>query len=479
MAISRRVRSLGFAVLCVVAALGGALAASPTRADIGPFDATTSLRLSATGDTVVHLGPLGSLRLDTHDGPVELTVRAEAVDPGEAQRLIESGVELETVEAEVARDAAQAVRSMAIRAALGALLGATAVALLRGGGRRRLAIAVTSAVLVLAASATTARASWRPDAFAQPTYNGLLEVAPRAIGSLEEVRAQYDAYRSQLTGLIANLSLLYRAASDLPEFAPNENTVRVLHVSDMHLNPQAFDLVEQVATQFRVDVIADTGDINDWGTAVEARFVERIGDLDVPYVYVRGNHDSAATAAAVAEQRNAIVLEDDVREVVGLRFWGVGDPRFTPDKSEEIDIDEQAEVAARFSGRVRRMVADASPVDVALLHDPRMAAALTDEAGVVLAGHTHEASVERLSSENLMFVEGSTGGAGLRTLDDGEPAQLTCTVLYFDRTTRRLWAYDRIVVDGLGRTGARIQRHIVELTDGPEPTRLGRRVVIR
>ena len=455
-------RSVGFAVLCLTAALAGAVAASRTSAEVGPFDATASLRLSPTGDTVVQLGLLGSLRLDTHDGPLELTLTADEIDTTKAQELIEAGVELDAVEADIAADARRLVRTLAVRAAAGAILAAAGIALLRGGGRRRLLAASATAILVVAGCAATARVTWEPRALAQPTYSGLLEIAPQAIGSLEEVRAQYDAYRSQLTGLIANLSTLYRTASDLPAFAPASDTVRVLHVSDLHLNPQAFDLIDQVARQFRVDAIADTGDINDWGTPFEARFVERIGDLAVPYLFIRGNHDSAETAAAVALQPNAIVLEDDVREIAGLRFWGVGDPRFTPDKSDEIDIDEQAEIATRFARRVQRRVTAARPVDVALVHDPRMASRLTDEVGTVLAGHTHEASVEELSERTLMFVEGSTGGAGLRTLDDGDPLPLTCTVLYFDSETGRLRAYDRITVDGIGRTGARIQRHLVE-----------------
>ena len=459
---TRSLRSIGFALLCITAAFGGALVGSRTHADVGPFDATASLRFSLTGDTVVQLAPLGSLRLDTHDGPLELAVTADEIDAAEAQELIERGVELDTVEAEIAADARRTVRTLALRAAGGALLAAAGIALLRGGGRRRIAAALAAAVAVVAGCAATARATWEPRALAQPTYSGLLAIAPQAIGSLEEVRAQYDAYRSQLTALIANLSTLYRTASDLPAFAPAADTVRVLHVTDLHLNPQSFDLIDQVSRQFRVDVIADTGDINDWGTALEGRFVESIGDLDVPYLFVRGNHDSTATAEAVASQPNAIVLEGTVSEVAGLRFWGIGDPRFTPDKSEEIDLDEQAEVATRFARRVQRMVAADRPVDVVLVHDPRMAERLTDEAGVVLAGHTHDASVERLSEESLLLVEGSTGGAGLRTLKDGDPQPLTTTVLYFDRKTGELRAYDRISVDGIGQTGARIQRHLVE-----------------
>jgi hypothetical protein len=66
-----------------------------------------------------------------------------------------------------------------------------------------------------------------------------------------------------------------------------------------------------------------------------------------------------------------------------------------------------------------------------------------------------------------LLVEGSTGGAGLRGLQGEEPEPLTCSVLYFDRVTDRLLAYDRVSLDGFGRAGARIERHVLEQEASP------------
>jgi hypothetical protein len=113
----------------------------------------------------------------------------------------------------------------------------------------------------------------------------------------------------------------------------------------------------------------------------------------------------------------------------------------------------------------------------------------TDLGGVVplvLAGHTHKVEVgtidppdpdEDASSslsttttttpdgedpqETRLLIEGSTGGGGLRGLQGDKPLPLTASVLYFDRTTHRLAAYDAITVSGLGGTGATIERHIL------------------
>ena len=42
--------------------------------------------------------------------------------------------------------------------------------------------------------------------------------------------------------------------------AADDDTVRVLHVSDIHLNPLAAGLVVELATDLDVDAILDTGD---------------------------------------------------------------------------------------------------------------------------------------------------------------------------------------------------------------------------
>jgi hypothetical protein len=90
----------------------------------------------------------------------------------------------------------------------------------------------------------------------------------------------------------------------------------------------------------------------------------------------------------------------------------------------------------------------------------------------VLAGHTHEAD-ERTDGGTLVLVEGSTGGAGLRGLQGETPRPLTATLLHFDRASRRLLAYDRVTVRGLGETGAQVQRHLAPGADdaaGDEPS---------
>lgn len=83
--------------------------------------------------------------------------------------------------------------------------------------------------------------------------------------------------------------------------------------------------------------MVDTGDINDWGTKFEDFIVQRVKAVGVPYVYVKGNHDSPTTVAEVAKEPNALVLDNRIVNVDGLTIAGIGDPRFTPDKADGDD----------------------------------------------------------------------------------------------------------------------------------------------
>lgn len=441
------------------AVLGIWLATSVTTS-IGPFDATAALRPAVHGETTVRLGPLGSISLDTHDAPVSVELRVQQLRIGEAERIVRDPEVLAGLEDEVAADARRALRALALRVLLagvaGGLAGALAASFTPGAALR----GVAAATVLVVALATSAVVTYDPAAVAEPRYRGLMTLAPTAVGDVDALVDRFGEYRVQLSELVTNVVGLYRAAERLPTVDPGERTIQVLHVSDVHLNPQAFDLIRLLVEQFHVDVVVDSGDTTDWGSEPESSALRPIGTVGVPYVWVRGNHDSHATQRAVAANRNAVVLDGTHADVAGLRFWGVGDPRFTPDKSQPVGKDVEREQIEAFATTLPERVAATPGVDVLVVHDPRAAGEIADEVPLVLAGHTHAPGV-RTVGDATVLVEGSTGGAGLRGLQGEYPHPLTATVLYFDRTTRRLVAYDRISVRGLGETGARVERHVV------------------
>ena len=447
-------------MLALAGALTAVLLFGHISAPIGPFDATLAFRPFG-GGAQVDIAPLGSLAVDVYDGPLRLQVDLERVDQQRARALATDPVRLNGVVDGVTDDLRSAVVRLVWLTAGLALAGAALTSLVVFRRRREPAIAAGITAALLAGTAGLGVATWRPEAMTQPTYTGLLVNANSLIGSAEDIVARFDAYRASLEDLVANVGTLYSTLSRLPAPGGNDDTVALLHVSDLHLNPAGFDLMRQVAEQFRVDAVLDTGDLTDWGSRPENRLLSAVGALHVPYVYIRGNHDSAATAALIASQPNATVLDDSSTTVDGLVIAGARDPRFTPDKSTGDDAagthtleDSGARLAEFVEGLDKRPA-------IAMVHDPAQAGPLDGVVPLVLAGHTHQRKVTRMSDGTLLMVEGSTGGAGLRGLQGDYPKPLTCTVLYLDRHTGALRAYDEVTMGGLGETEVTIQRRTV------------------
>ncbi len=116
--------------------------------------------------------------------------------------------------------------------------------------------------------------------------------------------------------------------------------------------------------------------------------------------------------------------------------------------------------------------ASKTPVDIALVHDPASAAALSGTVPLILAGHLHKREIYEMppvpgEQPTTMMVEGSTGGAGLRGLQGDTPTPLEMSVLYFD-TSHMLQAYDEITLGGTGQSQVTLDRHLVKDTVIPQ-----------
>jgi len=419
--------------------------------------------------------PLGELQLDTHDGPIELQVRIAQLRDDAARSIVADPARLEGLGDQVNRDLRDGIVELVLRTLLVTVAGAALLGLLVFR-RWRATLAAAGAgftALLVAAGITAATAD--EGALAEPRYTGLLASAPTAVGDVRDIVARFDAYQLQLGRLVANVSELYAVTSELPVFTAGDDNVRVLHVSDLHLNPGAFGVISSVVDQFGIDVVLDTGDSTDFGSMAETRFLGGKARVGAPYVWIRGNHDSTATQAAVEQLEGVTVLDGgEVVEVAGVRLMGQGDPRFTPDKTTR-DDDAPTNVLTAVGNALKDAYQETDePPSVVLVHDPLSAGPLTGTAPLVLAGHAHQRRVEAEDGTTLM-VQGSTGGAGLRALEGEEPTPVTLTVLYLDRSSGDLQAYDEITLGGLGDNEVRIARTVAapderqELSPPPTP----------
>ncbi|MFI7041848.1 metallophosphoesterase [Microbispora rosea] len=466
------VRVLAVVLAAVVGGWLGMAFGAKVDTPVGPADIGMSLTPSWSGETVIDVRPLGTLSFNSHDGPLRLDLTIEAVHPEVAEEILKNPRWADRLPTTIEADVISGLRSLVLRA----VLFAVAVGFITGlVAFRRLSRAVWTAagslVMVVVLGGVSAL-TFNPRSIAEPRYTGLLTGVPSLVGSAQSIVTKFSEYRGQLAKLVTNVSQLYEAGSNLPIFDPDPDTVRVLHVSDLHINPLGWNMIKSLKDQFKIDLIVDTGDISDHGTKAENEFVKEIGSLGVPYVFVRGNHDSLTTQRAVEKQKNAVVLDGAAATVKGLNIYGIGDPRFTPDKSVQAAGDESKSLldlgranAAKLAPREwPRSASTSAPdkiaADIVAVHDPTVGRGLSGYVPLVLSGHVHARSTELLPSGTRLMIQGSTGGAGLRGLEHDEPTPLTASVLYFGKSSHRLEAWDDITVGGLGEQWIQCERHI-------------------
>jgi predicted phosphodiesterase len=474
LAAHRRLAVAGrLAAVVAVALVGGWLGlylGGHASAEIGPVRTQMVIQPALSGQTVISVPPLGALQLASHQGPLKLNVNVQQLDEQAVKRLLTDPGRLQGLPDQAARDLQHGVITVAIRSLLAATAGALLLGLLVF---RRITMALLAggiSLIVLAASGGVAAATWNPRSIFEPHYTGLLTGAPSLVGNVQEIAVRFGLYRQELGALVTNVTRLYAATSTLPVYHPDPSTIRVLDVSDIHDNPAAWSIMHSIVGQFAVNFIIDSGDLTDHGSSPENSLASEIHTFHIPYVYIRGNHDSRGTRRAVARQRNAIVLAEHVVTVDGLRIIGVGDPRFTPNL--DVQVAGEASVAAMGQRLAAAARASVPAPDIAVVHDPVEAGPLAGVVPLVLAGHIHRRVTWMLSKDTRLFVQGSTGGAGLRALQANPPTPIECSVLYFDRATGQLQAWDDITVAGLGGTAAQIQRHLASGTapiGGPLP----------
>lgn len=469
----RIAHALATGTIALLGAVIGIQLVPATPVQVGPLDATVRMRPALTSDTAILLPPVGEISFDTHRAPVRIEARVKGVDIAAAEQLLYSDdalAELENTAPEALTDAALLNAGLNV---LAATLGAGLVVGVTFRRPRRALVGAGTSAAVVAVSCGLIGATFRPASLNQPHFDGLLSQAAYIADLGHGTAVNYANYRATLAEFVGQVSALYIAADTLPGAYAREDLIAVLHVSDIHDNPQAYDVITQLDEQFGLDLVIDTGDIISWGTSWENDQLDAIGRLDVPYVFIKGNHDGAATAAKVAEQPNGIVLDNEIQEVAGLTIAGIGDPRFAADDDSDAggwQAGKDAVAASAFTLGDTIEAHDAenpeNPVDLALIHDPTLPEGLLGRVPVVLSGHIHRSTIEQDlegSGTDLMTV-GSTGGAlasgGVAPVLEGEkPLDLTARMLFFDRETKRLVSYDDIVMGGLGLMSVSISRH--------------------
>ncbi|MEO9200184.1 MAG: metallophosphoesterase, partial [Antricoccus sp.] len=326
--------SARIAIRVAIALLGvviGVLIGGHTTANVGPMQVRADLSFGAGGATI-NIPPIGALSVDAYKGPLNLNMTVLQVDEAKATQFIQSGADINALTAQVTSDVRSAMIWLLVKSILWAIVSAAVLSLLVFRRYRAIFLAGGLSVVMIAATIVVGYATFSSSKLQEPRYSGILAQAPALVGNVENLAAKFGDYRKSLLKMVQNVSNLYTAVSTLPGDPGVTDAIRVLHVSDIHLNPAGYDLTASLAKQYNVNLIIDTGDIVDWGSQGEAPQLNQIATYGVPYVYVRGNHDSMAIQAKVASEKNAVVLDDTSTTIDGLTIAGTGDPRFSPDR---------------------------------------------------------------------------------------------------------------------------------------------------
>jgi hypothetical protein len=226
----------------------------------------------------------------------------------------------------------------------------------------------------------------------------------------------------------------------------------------MHLAAN-YGLVARSADNYGVDLIVNTGDESEFGTAAELTpaYLDALRALTarIPMLWLAGNHDSPQVAGILSSIPGVTVLGTktavadgyrvtaDVVDAYGLTIAGLPDPRVyggpgafgsddkaVTDPLERRAVDSALRPAARDGDGTAAPSSTAFPVagrtvDVFATHEPvaaaRLRAVLGDRIRETASGHTHAQNDagDLQDGSAIDLVEGSTGAGGLDNIYRG------------------------------------------------------------
>lgn len=451
--------------MAVLGALAGVLGLGIVSAtgEVGPGTVDVRARWGLGGETELGLPPLGRVSAHTHRTPLIVRARVAELDLEELQRVLAEEDPDRALRDEVAGDLGPLLRRFALRALLlGAVAGGVAGALVPG---RRWPHVAVGAGAGLCAVVVLLGLTWRdfePEAFDEPRFQGPLERAPAVVAAVRRQVEDLEEVAGRVRTLGGQLSRLYAVSSSAAGAGgPVGDEVRILHVSDLHLNPLGVEVVQDLAERFDVDAVLDTGDLTTFGLPLESRIAELVDDVRVPYYYVPGNHDSNANRASFAADPALTLVDGEVVEIGGVRVLGVADPTFTADN--ETSTEEARSLKEADAFRVAELV-DRTRPDVLAVHDPVQAGESFGEVPVVVAGHVHERRRDEREGSLLLTV-GSTGATGLGSFTVEADLAYEAQVLHF--RDARLVTVDYVSLQGL--SGSFVLDRSVVAPDQDEP----------
>lgn len=439
----------------VVGIAGAALALwllPPTTSRLGPSTVELSGRIG-TGRTVLQVTPFGTISARTHVAPIDFTAALKQVD------IVDLGDKITTATGrlELRRQIESEIPGLLLRTALketiaAGLVGGLLAAALFHRRPRSMLVASAVGVVTMASLLGLASQGFNQSRFEDARFTGslararqLVEILGEHSETLDEARSRYRTAAQRLSDLMALLAT--------PDMDPANDSTAILHISDLHGNPLGLEIAGELAREFEVSAVIDTGDlasssldtgqISSFAGPLDQLMVQGIEDLEVPYLFVAGNHDSPRLIRAVTGASNARVLDEEMITIDGIDVLGWGDPTYSSTPIAESVKSEQRLASA---GEVIETLQTSAP-DVLAVHDSILASGAGGLVPLVVSGHFHRRIIEDIDGTVFVAV-GSTGATGLKSLTVETELLYEAEVLYMSEG--RLLAIDYLTLKGLG-----------------------------
>lgn len=427
---SKRLRVLALIIMIVFSSMLFIQLFSRLSFQYDSFSFTLRTSFSPSGGTTLNVPPVGQLFLKTHYTPWQFVFTLDAIDFSILEKQLDSIPAKDQWLDTLQRETLHAVLKLFILVVITGMTGAILTLLIFRikPFSKHFWYGVSGALALILIFITTTALTYDPDAVDHPQYKGVLASAPWAMNLVTMGLDNIEIIGDNLKKISQDLPNLFKQAGQIKNIGDLQFDLAVLHVSDIHNNPAAFEFITELVNNFKIQLIIDTGDLTDYGTPLEAEIINRIPRIKIPYIFLPGNHDSPLIIKRLKRVPYVKVLEEGTITVKGLSIAGQADPAsasFNSDVASGEDLKKAAET-------LTKAVRDADTVpDILLVHNRKIAADLIGQVPLILHGHDHQ---YRLTTESGTIINdaGTTGAAGLRGLTE-EGVPYSAAILYWKK----------------------------------------------
>ncbi|PKM48005.1 MAG: hypothetical protein CVV03_00065 [Firmicutes bacterium HGW-Firmicutes-8] len=395
------------------------------------LQASLSVRTSYSGYTAIRVPPLGEVKAKTHKAPLSVNISLENIDLDQLKKLLAGGTEQDKLVEEAKVALTGAIRRFVfLTLALSFGGGVFGLIILQRRNFKEILLGGLIGLVTVSLLLFTTYKTFDIRKFQYPQYEGMIKAAPWMINLVQDSFVTVNTWGKQMRGIANNLNGLFQRVESLQAMTPRNGEIKILHVSDIHNNPAAFEFIDQVVKTFGINLVIDSGDLSDFGTPLEISFIGRVNNLQVPYIITPGNHETPAIIQELKKIPNVTVLNGGINKIEGLKIAGIGDPLSLSNKTRspvQTEIDE-------FTEKLQSIIdGSGGRPDIVVAHNPNIAANFWGKVPVVLTGHDHQYKIK--TKQNSVFIDAGTSGAsGVGALKIKEEIPYSFVLLHFDRT---------------------------------------------